>query len=148
MEQLRVVAENHVVGRLHPHLGHIVDFQPPPLVRGGLNPGLGVRQHVVQHTRGNPGGRLVADVVDELKKPVHPLARLGGDEEDGGVGHEAQALLDLLAHPVHGLAVLFHQVPLVHHDDTGLSRLVGQARHLRVLLRDSLRGVNQNQAHV
>ena len=82
MEQPGVVAEDDVVGRLHAHLGHIVDFQPPALVRGGLDPGLGVRQHVVQHAGGDAGGRLVADVVDELKEPVHPLARLGGDEED------------------------------------------------------------------
>ena len=148
MEQLRVVAENHVVGRLHPHLSHIVDFQPPPLVRGGLDPRLGVGQHGVEHPGGNSGGRLVVHVLDELKEPVHPLARGGGDEEDGGVGHIGEIPPDLLPHPVHGFAVLLDEVPLIDHDDAGLTGLVGHTGHLGVLLGDALLGVDEDEAHV
>ena len=36
VEQSRVIAEADKVGRLHPRLGHIIDFKPPPLVRRRL----------------------------------------------------------------------------------------------------------------
>ena len=57
-------------------------------------------------------------------------------------------MLHLPAHMVHGLAVLLDEVPLVHHQDAGLSGLVGQARHLGVLFRDALRRVDEDKAHV
>ena len=136
------------MGGLDADLGHIVDLQPAALVGGGLHPGGGVGQHGVEHAGGDAHGRLIGDVVDQIKEPVHPLARQGGDEHDGGVGHIGQIPPHVLAHPVHGLVVLLDGVPLVDHDDAGLARLVGQARHLGVLLGDPLARVDHDEAHV
>ena len=148
VEQLLVVAEHHKVGRADAHLGHVVDLQAAALVRGGLHPGLGIGQDGVEHTGGDAHGGLLPDIVDQLKQAADPLAGHGGDEHNGGVGHIAQVPADVLPHTVHGLAVLFHQVPLVHHNDAGLSGVVGQARHLGVLLGDAVLGVDHNEAHV
>ena len=91
---------------------------------------------------------LLVDIVDELKEPGHPLTGGGGDEHDGGIGHVGEIPADVLPHAVHGLAVLFHQVPLVHHDDAGLAGVMGEPGHLGVLLGDALLGVDHNEAHI
>ena len=148
MEQTGIVAEADEVGGLNPHLGHIVDLQPPALVGGGLDPGGGVGQQGIEQPGGDAHSRLIVDVVDKLKQPVHPLARQGGDEHNGGVGHVGQVPHHVLAHLVHGLAVLLDGIPLVDHDDTRLARLMGQPGHFCVLLRDPLLSVNHDKAHV
>ena len=148
MEQPPVIAEHHEVRRLHAHLRHIVDLQAAALVRGRLDAGLGIRQNGIQHTGGDPEGGLIGHIVDHVEQLVHPLTGLGGDKQDGGVGHIGQISADLLRHAGHGLVVLFHQIPFVHHDDAGLARLVGHTGHLGVLLSDTFGGVDHDQAHV
>lgn len=69
-----------------------------------------------------------------FKQLIDTLAGLGADEDDGGIGHEAEVLLQLFAHGVHRVAVLLDSVPLVDGDDAGLTLLVGIARDLGVLL--------------
>ena len=134
--------------RLDTHLGHIVDLQAAPLVGGRLDAGLGVSQHAVQHAGGDAHGGLIVDVVDQLKQAADPLARQGRDEHDGRVGHEAQVAADILPHAIHGLVVLLYGVPLVHHDDAGLARLVSQTGHLGVLFGNAVVGVDHNKADV
>ena len=136
------------MGRFDAHLGHIVDLQPAALVRGRLHTGLSVRQNAVEHTGGDTHGGLVIDIVDQLKQPAHPLSCQGGDKHNGSIGHETEIPADILPHAVHGLVVLLHRVPLVHHDDAGLSRLMGQTRHLGVLLGNAVVGVDHNETHI
>ena len=136
------------MGRFDAHLGHIVDLQPAALVRGRLHTGLGIRQNAVEHTGGDTHGGLVIDIVDQLKQPAHPLSCQGGDKHNGSIGHETEIPADILPHTVHGLVVLLHRVPLVHHDDAGLSRLMGQTRHLGVLLGNAVVGVDHNETHI
>ena len=95
MEQPPVVAEHHEVRRLHAHLRHIVDLQAAALVRGRLDAGLGIRQNGIQHTGGDPEGSLIGHIVDHVEQLVHPLTGLGGDKQDGGVGHVGQIPADL-----------------------------------------------------
>ena len=136
------------MGGLNAHLGHVIDLQAAALVRGGLHPGLGIGQDGVEHTRGDAGGGLVMHIIYKLKQPRYPLAREGGDEQNGGVGHVAQVPADVLAHPVHGFTVFFHHVPLVYHDDAGLTGLVSQTCDLGVLLGDAVIGVDEDQTHI
>ena len=92
---------------------------------------------------------LVVDVVDELKEPVYPLSRQGGDEDESGHrsyrrrSRRTSARIRSMV-----LSSFSTGIPLVHHDDAGLPRLMGQARHLGVLLRDALVGVDEDQAHI
>ncbi|MPM98562.1 hypothetical protein SDC9_145750 [bioreactor metagenome] len=77
VEQPRVVAEHHEMRGADAHLGHIIDLQPAALVGGGLDAGLCVGEDVVQHTRGNPQGRLIAHGHDQLKQLFNALPRQG-----------------------------------------------------------------------
>jgi len=148
MEQPGIVAEHDKMGRPDSHLGHVIDLKPPALIGGGLYPGLGIREHIVQHSGGDAGGRVIADVVDQLEQPIHTLTRECRNEQDGCVGHEAQIPADIGTHVIHGLVILFHQIPLVHHDDGRLAGLVRHACHLGVLIGDALLGVDENQTHI
>ena len=65
MEQVGTVHENDERRRLGACLGHIVDLQAAALVRGGLHPGSGVGQDVVEHPGGDAHGALIVDEVDE-----------------------------------------------------------------------------------
>ena len=106
--------------------GKIEKAKALALIRGGLDAGLSIGQHVVEHTRGNAHGGLIVDVVNKLEEAGDTLTRQGGDKDDGGVGHEAQIAADLVPHVIHGLIVLLDGVPLIHHDDGGFACLVGE----------------------
>lgn len=87
-------------------------------------------------------------VVDHLKKARYALARRRRDEEDRRIGHVGEVAADVVAHFVHGLAVLFDKIPLVHDDDAGLACLVRETRDLRILLGHALLRVDHDEAHV
>ena len=73
------------MGWLDPCLGHIVDFQPPALVRRRLNPRLGIGQHGVEHAGSDPGHRLVVHILDQLQGGLTAM--------EGMVGHMIVRLL-------------------------------------------------------
>ena len=84
--------------------------------------------------------------MDGLKQLVDALAGLGANEDDGGIGHEAEVLLQLFAHGVHRVAVLLDSVPLVDGDDACLALLMRVARDLGVLLGKADRGIDHDNA--
>ena len=130
MEELPVIAEDDEVWRAHAHLRHVVDLQALALVRGRLDARLRVLENVVEHPRGDTGAGLRVNVVDELEEPRHALAGRRRDEEDGRVGHIAQIAADVLAHFIHGLAVLLDCIPFIYGDNTRLAEVVGNSGNL------------------
>ena len=146
VEELHAVAEDDEGGRSHRDLRHVVDLEAASLVGRGLNADHGLAKHVVEHARGDAQKRLVMHELDALKEVAHALSRLGGDVNDGGVGHIGKCGADLGVELVDGGVVLLDQIPLVDHDDHGLARLVRDARDLLVLLGDAGLGVDQEQA--
>ena len=87
-------------------------------------------------------------VVDHLEKARHALTRCRRNEDDGRVGHVGKVTANVFAHSVHGLAVLFDQIPLVYDDDAGLARVVRETGDLRILLGHALLRVDHDEAHV
>ena len=148
MEQLRRVAEQDEGGGSHLGLGHVVDLESLALVRGRLDAHHGLTQHVVEGARGDTEVGLLVDRLDQIVQAVDALARLGGDEGDGGVGHVGQGLADAVGEGLDGGIVLLDGIPLVHHDDGSLARLVSNARDLLVLLGDAHRGIDHDEADV
>ena len=148
MEQTGIVAEEHKMRRTNTDLRHIVDFQTAALVRGRLHTSLGVCQHVIQHTGGNTGGCLIADIVDQLKKAIHTLAGLCRDKQNGRIGHISQITAHFFSHAVHGLTVFFDQIPLVDDNNAGLACFMGHTGHLSILLGDTFGGVDHDEAHI
>ena len=84
--------------------------------------------------------------MDGLKQFVDALTGLGADKDDGGIGHEAEVLLQLFAHGVHRVAVLLDGVPLVDGDNAGLALLMRVAGDLGVLFGEAYRRVDHNDA--
>ena len=148
MEELALVAEYDKVRRADADLRHVVDLQSAAAVRRRLHARLRVGQNVVEHAGRDAHAGLVVHVVDHLKKARYALARRRRDEEDGRIGHVGEVAADVVAHFVHGLAVLFDKIPLVHDDDAGLACLVREARDLRILLGHALLRVDHDEAHV
>ena len=64
VEQPCVVAEEDEAGGTGAGLGDVVDLESAALVRGGLDPGCGVLQYVIQHAGGYPHGALLVYEVD------------------------------------------------------------------------------------
>ena len=147
MEQYLLVDEADECRRAGRDLGDIEHLEPLALVGRRLDLGGGTGQHLIQRAGGHTGAVLDIHKVDGLKQfLVDALAGLGANEDDGGIGHEAEVLLQLFAHGVHRVAVLLDSVPLVDGDDACLALLMRVARDLRVLLGKADRGIDHDNA--
>ena len=148
MEQLLGVDEGHERRRAGGGLRQVEDLQAAALVAGRLHPSCGAGQHLVQHAGGHAGTVLGVHIPDELHQLVDVIACLRGDEDDGSIAHEAEALGVAAALELHGVGLLaLHGVPLVDDDDAGLALIVGVAGHLAVLLGEADRCVHEDQGH-
>ncbi len=85
--------------------------------------------------------------MDRLEQFIKPLTGFGADEKDGRIGHEAEGFFQFLAHPVHGIAVLFDGVPLVDRNDAGFPLFVCVTGHFGILFGKADGGVDHDHAH-
>ena len=171
-EKVRVVDEEKERRRRFLHLRGVEELQPVPVRADGLL----LLDRRLDRAVEDRGGDLLLEVgrheAHRLQQAVQMKARFGGREDDGRVVEEEHLLLHprgevrerrhlfvgragnlFCEAPVDDLFTgladgLFHQVPLVDHDDARLAELLDLAGDLLVLGRDARLGVHDEDGQV
>ena len=82
------------------------------------------------------------------KNAVHPLTGEGRGEQHRCPVEEIQLGAELLLHGGHGVTVLLHRIPFVHHHHTGATVLLDPPRQALILFGDAIKGIDHQHADV
>ena len=148
MNRIRVVNEADKGWRLYTDLGHVVEFNPAPLVQGWFIVLDGAGKDSIDLACADTGRGLTIDPLDQWEDPVDSQAVEGGYRYHGGIrkvfGCLAQAQLKLAG----GYGAPVHQIPLIDNHDTRTTALVRVTGHLDILFRNPLMSIQNDQSHM
>ena len=148
MEQILAVDKADECRRARGRLGHVIDFQAAAFVCRRLNTQRGISEHFIELACGNTHCILRIDKANQLKQAVEPLAGFGGNEDNRRIAHKRKIIHQLFALFVHGVAVFFDRVPLIHCNDARFTELVRNAGDFGVLFGEAFGRVNHNHTDV
>jgi hypothetical protein len=147
VDELGVVDGRQEPRRARADLAHVIDLPAPPLLGGRRRLLHQVRDEAVERAGADTPRVLGVHPVDHREQAIEAVAGVRAGHHHRRVGQVRQGLV----HPLHrlrGAGVLGALVPLADHQHHRLALLVGEGGHLGVLLRDALRGVEQQQRDV
>ena len=148
MNQLRVVDEKHKRRRRRLGLRRVQNLQPLPLPRRRFALAQDRAQPAIELWRGNPAAPFLNNLEGDLERLRDPLPGLRRHIRDRCPGRKSQGLLDLLAPDLLLLFLRRQEIPLVQHQHEPAAGLGDIPRDMRVLGRQSLPGIDDNDPDI